>query len=40
MVARSVSSRRGNEVVLAQIERSFGEAAARLSTLPPPADLP
>jgi len=31
MVARSVSSRRGNDVVLAQIERSFGEAAARLA---------
>jgi phytoene/squalene synthetase len=30
MVARSVSSRRGNDAVLAQIERSFGEAAVRL----------
>jgi phytoene/squalene synthetase len=40
MVARSVSSRRGHDAVLAQIERSFGEAAARLVAEPPAAGPP
>jgi phytoene/squalene synthetase len=38
MVARSVSSRRGHDAVLAQIERSFAEAAARLASRPTAAD--
>lgn len=37
MVVRSVSSRRGHDAVLAQIERSFAEAAARLASEPPAA---
>lgn len=40
MVARSVSSRRGHDAVLAQIERSFTEAAARLAAEPPASGLP
>jgi phytoene/squalene synthetase len=46
MVVRSVSSRRGHEAVLAEIERSFNEAAERFARsvpteeLKPPANLP
>jgi farnesyl-diphosphate farnesyltransferase len=40
MVVRSVSSRAGNDAVLAQVERSFGDAAARLAIPSPAVDLP